>query len=37
MRIGDAVYRHRELIPDGELCSAGNEAFAGLDPARTDW
>ncbi|WP_328840041.1 lytic polysaccharide monooxygenase [Streptomyces europaeiscabiei] len=37
VRIGDAAGRHRELIPDGELCSAGNEAFAGLDPARTDW
>ncbi|MEV7016435.1 lytic polysaccharide monooxygenase [Streptomyces sp. NPDC093991] len=37
VRIGDAGGRHRELIPDGKLCSAGNEAFKGLDLARTDW
>ncbi|MER7490199.1 lytic polysaccharide monooxygenase [Streptomyces sp. NPDC126497] len=37
IRIGDAGGRHRELIPDGELCSAGNEAFKGLDLARADW
>ncbi|MFF8476527.1 lytic polysaccharide monooxygenase [Streptomyces sp. NPDC015414] len=37
VRIGDAAGRHRELIPDGELCSAGNEEFKGLDLARADW
>ncbi|MEE1835852.1 lytic polysaccharide monooxygenase [Streptomyces sp. SP17KL33] len=37
VRIGDAVGRHRELIPDGELCGAGDEAFKGLDLARADW
>ncbi|WNZ12734.1 lytic polysaccharide monooxygenase [Streptomyces sp. 11x1] len=37
VRIGDAAGRHRELIPDGELCSAGSEAFKGLDLARSDW
>ncbi|MFD7766503.1 lytic polysaccharide monooxygenase [Streptomyces sp. NPDC059787] len=37
IRIGDAGGRHQELIPDGELCSAGNEAFKGLDLARADW
>ncbi|WP_216589046.1 lytic polysaccharide monooxygenase auxiliary activity family 9 protein [Streptomyces brasiliscabiei] len=37
VRIGEAAGRHRELIPDGELCSAGNEAFKGLDLARADW
>ncbi|MGW0084862.1 lytic polysaccharide monooxygenase auxiliary activity family 9 protein [Streptomyces sp. NPDC003393] len=37
IRIGDADGRHRELIPDGRLCSAGNEEFKGLDLARTDW
>ncbi|MFD7703056.1 lytic polysaccharide monooxygenase [Streptomyces caelestis] len=37
IRIGDAGGRHRELIPDGKLCSAGNEAFKGLDLARADW
>ncbi|GAB3171705.1 lytic polysaccharide monooxygenase auxiliary activity family 9 protein [Streptomyces incanus] len=37
VRIGDAGGRHEELIPDGKLCSANNEAFKGLDLARTDW
>ncbi|MBU5945390.1 lytic polysaccharide monooxygenase [Streptomyces sp. PAM3C] len=37
VRIGDAGGRHQELIPDGKLCSAGNEAFKGLDLARADW
>ncbi|MEV5340962.1 lytic polysaccharide monooxygenase [Streptomyces sp. NPDC052676] len=37
IRIGDAAGRHRELIPDGKLCSANNEQFKGLDLARADW
>ncbi|MGC0378249.1 lytic polysaccharide monooxygenase auxiliary activity family 9 protein [Streptomyces sp. SAI-229] len=37
IRIGDAGGRHQELIPDGKLCSAGNEEFKGLDLARADW
>ncbi|MEU2286354.1 lytic polysaccharide monooxygenase [Streptomyces sp. NPDC013178] len=37
VRIGDAGGRHQELIPDGRLCSANNEAFKGLDLARADW
>ncbi|MFI2434010.1 lytic polysaccharide monooxygenase [Streptomyces sp. NPDC018693] len=37
VRIGDANGRHQELIPDGTLCSANNEAFKGLDLARADW
>ncbi|MFG3124586.1 lytic polysaccharide monooxygenase [Streptomyces sp. NPDC048201] len=37
IRIGDAGGRHQQLIPDGELCSAGNEEFKGLDLARADW
>lgn len=37
IRIGDANGRHQELIPDGRLCSAGNEEFKGLDLARADW
>ncbi|MFG2678923.1 lytic polysaccharide monooxygenase [Streptomyces sp. NPDC048392] len=37
IRIGDAAGRHRELIPDGELCSAGDPAFQGMDLARADW
>ncbi|MFJ6905736.1 lytic polysaccharide monooxygenase auxiliary activity family 9 protein [Streptomyces griseoluteus] len=37
IRIGDAAGRHQELIPDGKLCSAGNDEFKGLDLARADW
>ncbi|MFF7386356.1 lytic polysaccharide monooxygenase [Streptomyces griseoluteus] len=37
VRIGDAGGRHQELIPDGKLCSAGNDEFKGLDLARADW
>ncbi|MET7456966.1 lytic polysaccharide monooxygenase [Streptomyces sp. NPDC005574] len=37
IRIGDAGGRHRALIPDGSLCSAGNDEFKGLDLARADW
>lgn len=34
---GSANDRHREIIPDGKLCSGGNELFKGLDLARGDW
>ncbi|MFF3463481.1 lytic polysaccharide monooxygenase auxiliary activity family 9 protein [Streptomyces sp. NPDC001984] len=37
IRIGDAAGRHRALIPDGKLCSAGNAEFKGLDLARAHW
>ncbi|GAA3024976.1 lytic polysaccharide monooxygenase auxiliary activity family 9 protein [Streptomyces glomeratus] len=37
VRIGDANGRHRALIADGRLCSAGNSEFTGLDLPRTDW
>ncbi|MFE5602643.1 lytic polysaccharide monooxygenase [Streptomyces coelicoflavus] len=37
VRIGNAAGKHRELIPDGKLCSAGDPAFKGLDLARDDW
>ncbi|GAA4850367.1 lytic polysaccharide monooxygenase [Kitasatospora terrestris] len=37
VRIGDAAGRHRELVPDGKLCSAGAPEFAGLDLPRADW
>ncbi|AUG77409.1 Putative chitin-binding protein [Kitasatospora sp. MMS16-BH015] len=37
LRIGDAAGRHRELIPDGQLCSAGQAAYRGLDLPRADW
>ncbi len=37
IRIGNAAGKHRELIPDGKLCSANNEQFKGMDLARADW
>ncbi|MGW1714081.1 lytic polysaccharide monooxygenase auxiliary activity family 9 protein [Streptomyces sp. NPDC002156] len=37
IRIGDAGGRHQALIPDGELCSGGNDEFRGLDLPRADW
>ncbi|MEV6327237.1 lytic polysaccharide monooxygenase [Streptomyces sp. NPDC051909] len=37
VNIANAAGRHREIIPDGELCSAGNDTYKGLDLARTDW
>ncbi|MEU7003271.1 lytic polysaccharide monooxygenase [Nonomuraea sp. NPDC046570] len=33
----EAGGRHRQLIPDGKLCSAGREKYRGLDLARADW
>ena len=32
-----AYGQHQSLIPDGQLCSAGKEKYAGLDLARSDW
>ncbi|ARZ71846.1 lytic polysaccharide monooxygenase [Streptomyces sp. HU2014] len=37
VNIGDAAGRHRQIIPDGKLCSAGRDKYKGLDMARTDW
>ncbi|MET8408800.1 lytic polysaccharide monooxygenase [Streptomyces sp. NPDC005195] len=37
IRIGDANGRHQQRVPDGKLCSAGNDEFKGLDLARADW
>ncbi|MDI2132823.1 lytic polysaccharide monooxygenase auxiliary activity family 9 protein [Yinghuangia seranimata] len=37
VNIAAAGGRHKELIPDGKLCSAGNPQYAGLDLPRTDW
>ncbi|MFD6418261.1 lytic polysaccharide monooxygenase [Streptomyces sp. NPDC060194] len=37
IRIGDAAGRHQARIADGELCSAGDPAFKGMDLARADW
>ncbi|NEE41504.1 lytic polysaccharide monooxygenase, partial [Streptomyces sp. SID7982] len=35
--ISNAAGRHRDLIPDGKLCSAGDDKFKGLDLPRADW
>ena len=35
--IGTAAGRHKQLIPDGKLCSAGRDKYRGLDLARGDW
>ncbi|HEU4421880.1 MAG TPA: lytic polysaccharide monooxygenase [Pilimelia sp.] len=37
LRVPDVRGRDREVIPDGKLCSAGLEAYQGLDLARKDW
>ncbi|NUU22516.1 MAG: lytic polysaccharide monooxygenase, partial [Streptomycetaceae bacterium] len=37
VNIAAAAGNHRQLIPDGKLCSAGNAQYAGLDLPRTDW
>lgn len=37
VNIANAVGKHRQLIPDGKLCSAGNDKFKGLDLPRADW
>lgn len=35
--IGNAGGRHREIIPDGQLCGAGTAKYAAYNAARTDW
>ncbi|MFI6479892.1 lytic polysaccharide monooxygenase [Nonomuraea sp. NPDC050663] len=37
VNIAAAAGRHRELIPDGQLCSAGRAKYRGFDQARADW
>lgn len=37
VNIPNAAGRHRELIPDGELCSAGRDKYRGFDLPRADW
>ncbi|MYT29751.1 MULTISPECIES: lytic polysaccharide monooxygenase [unclassified Streptomyces] len=37
VRDGNAGGRSKERIPDGKLCSAGNDEYKGLDLARADW
>lgn len=35
--IGNAAGRHREIIPDGQLCGAGTAKYAPYNMARADW
>ncbi|WP_405496539.1 lytic polysaccharide monooxygenase [Streptomyces sp. NBC_00096] len=37
VNIPDAGGRSRQIIPDGQLCSAANPTFKGLDLPRGDW
>ncbi|OKK14608.1 chitin-binding protein [Streptomyces sp. CB00455] len=37
VNIANAAGNHRALIPNGRLCSAGNDKYRGLDLARADW
>ncbi|MFD8731308.1 MULTISPECIES: lytic polysaccharide monooxygenase [unclassified Streptomyces] len=37
VNIANAAGKHRQLIPDGKLCSAANDKFKGLDLPRADW
>lgn len=37
VNIANAAGQSRALIPDGQLCSAGNAKYKGLDLARADW
>lgn len=37
VNIANAAGRSKEIIPDGKLCSAGNDKFKGLDLPRADW
>ncbi|OIV36379.1 hypothetical protein BIV57_16620 [Mangrovactinospora gilvigrisea] len=37
VRLADAAGQSRRKIPDGRLCSAGDDEFKGLDLPRADW
>ncbi|SDM52479.1 lytic polysaccharide monooxygenase auxiliary activity family 9 protein [Streptomyces wuyuanensis] len=37
IRVADVAGDDRRVIPDGQLCSAGIEAYRGLDAPRADW
>ncbi|HEY0697310.1 MAG TPA: lytic polysaccharide monooxygenase [Micromonospora sp.] len=37
VNIADAAGRHRQLIPDGRLCSANRDKYRGFDLTRADW
>lgn len=36
-RLGQVDPQYRTVAPDGQLCAAGNDAFAGLDAPSDDW
>ncbi|NLU76440.1 lytic polysaccharide monooxygenase [Streptomyces sp. HNM0575] len=37
VNIPDAAGKHKQIIPDGKLCSAGRTKYKGLDLPRKDW
>uniref|UniRef100_A0AAU2VBR7 Lytic polysaccharide monooxygenase n=1 Tax=Streptomyces sp. NBC_00003 TaxID=2903608 RepID=A0AAU2VBR7_9ACTN len=37
VNMANAAGRSKEIIPDGKLCSGGNDKYKGLDLARGDW
>ncbi|MBM7171283.1 lytic polysaccharide monooxygenase [Streptomyces sp. G44] len=37
VNMADAAGKSRQIIPDGKLCSAGNDKYKGLDLPRADW
>lgn len=37
VNIPDAAGKHKQIIPDGKLCSAGRDKYKGLDLPREDW
>ncbi|MFD9483555.1 lytic polysaccharide monooxygenase [Streptomyces sp. NPDC059991] len=37
VNIANAAGKSKQIIPDGKLCSAGNDKYKGLDLARADW
>ncbi|MFD7612165.1 lytic polysaccharide monooxygenase [Streptomyces sp. NPDC059828] len=37
VNIANAAGNHRQLVPDGKLCSAGRDKYKGLDLPRADW
>lgn len=37
INLANANGQHRQIIPDGQLCSAGRDKYKGFDLARDDW
>ncbi|QGV81395.1 lytic polysaccharide monooxygenase auxiliary activity family 9 protein [Streptomyces ficellus] len=37
VNIANAAGKHKQVIPDGKLCSAGRDKYKGLDLPRGDW